>query len=413
MEKRGSVMKKFLACLLFAVLAIGIAACQKGNFGDTYIEGQDQQYMYTDLFYSTQKMTESEEGYYFLHQNYLFFADRDTLAVSPFCDKPGCLHEKETETSKTWKCNAYYFTYNDDFIASWGDDLYIKVESDQMGRRLSKGGLMRISKDGMEKTLVCEFQELPGSSNALHRGKFYYASKEVNQKLSANYNIHEVDLQNGGSDRVLYHGEKESGCIPQLLCYGNHLYFKESYVKDEKSCVDVKEINLRTGEITELKPEGEEKEFSLRGVFHDRIYYTSTNSYETGQWDWKSMNLDQSDRQEWFSTPEEQLLYADTRYFYLYTPRVYLAGSEKEPSLSMLDQDGDRIGGCDLSAVEGILIDFIPGGEQNFFLISVDDDYLYHYYVVDKEEMAQTGQGKLRDFFQPGNIVSGVSDLPI
>ena len=111
MEKRGSVMKKFLACLLFAVLAIGIAACQKGNFGDTYIEGQDQQYMYTDLFYSTQKMTESEEGYYFLHQNYLFFADRDTLAVSPFCDKPGCLHEKETETSKTWKCNAYYFTY--------------------------------------------------------------------------------------------------------------------------------------------------------------------------------------------------------------------------------------------------------------------------------------------------------------
>ena len=175
----------------------------------------------------------------------------------------------------------------------------------------------------------------------------------------------------------------------------------------------MKEINLRTGEITELKPEGEEKEFSLRGVFHDRIYYTSANSYETGQWDWKSMNLDQSDRQEWFSTPEEQLLYADTRYFYLYTPRVYLAGSEKEPSLSMLDQDGDRIGGCDLSAVEGILIDFIPGGEQNFFLISVDDDYLYHYYVVDKEEMAQTGQGKLREFFQPGNIVSGVSDLPI
>ncbi len=406
-------MKKFLACLLLAALMIGTTACQKGSFGDTYIEGQDQQYMYTDLFYGAQEMTETEEGYYFLYQNYLFFADRETLEVSPLCDNPGCLHEKETDTSKTWKCNAYYFTGIDNFIASWGDSLYIKVESNQMGKRLPKGGLMQVSKDGMEKSIVCEFQELPSSSNALHKGKFYYASKEVDRKLSANYNIHEVDLQNGGSDRILYHGKKESGCISQLLCYGNHLYFKESYVKDENSYVDVKEINLQTGEITELKPEGEEEAFYLRGVFHNRIYYTSTNSYETGQWDWKYMNLDQSNRQEWFSTPEEQLLYADTRYFYLYTPRVYLADSEKEPSLSMLDKDGNQIGSCDLSTIEGILIDFMPGGEQYSFLISVDDDYLHHYYVVDKEETAQTGQGKPKEFFQPGDIVSSVSDLPL
>ena len=406
-------MKKFLACLLLAALMIGTTACQKGSFGDTYIEGQDQQYMYTDLFYGAQEMTETEEGYYFLYQNYLFFADRETLEVSPLCDNPGCLHEKETDTSKTWKCNAYYFTGIDNFIASWGDSLYIKVESNQMGKRLPKGGLMQVSKDGMEKSIVCEFQELPGSSNALHRGKFYYASKEVDRKLSANYNIHEVDLQNGGSDRILYNGKKESGCIPQLLCYGNHLYFKESYVKDENSYVDVKEINLQTGEITELKPEGEEEAFSLRGVFHDRIYYTSTNSYETGQWDWKYMNLDQSNRQEWFSTPEEQLLYADTRYFYLYTPWVYLADSEKEPSISMLDKDGNQIGNCDLSAIEGDLIDFMPGGEQYFFLISIDDDYLHHYYAVNKEETAKTGQGKPKEFFQPGDIVSSVSDLPL
>ena len=86
-------MKKFLACLLLAALMIGTTACQKGSFGDTYIEGQDQQYMYTDLFYGAQEMTETEEGYYFLYQNYLFFADRETLEVSPLCANPGSLHE--------------------------------------------------------------------------------------------------------------------------------------------------------------------------------------------------------------------------------------------------------------------------------------------------------------------------------
>ena len=81
---------------------LGSTAWQEESVGETYIGGQGQQYLSTDLFYGAQEMTETEEGFYFLYQNYLFFADRETLEVSPLCDNPGCLHEKETDTSKTW-----------------------------------------------------------------------------------------------------------------------------------------------------------------------------------------------------------------------------------------------------------------------------------------------------------------------
>ena len=407
-------MKKILACLLMLVMVTGLVSCQnrKQFLEDTYVEGQDQAYMYLDLVHATQEVAETEDGYYFLISNRLFFVDKTTLQMIPLCNKPDCLHEKETDTQKTWKCNAYFFSGYHGFISYWNGNLYIMVEYNQEGNKLPHGGLIKVSKDGTKRTLVFEPQE-EASIFVLHRGVFYYSSETYDRGLNANYNIHAVDLQNGGKDEILYHGEKESGSIQDMLCYGNHLYFREDFSDEEGNLkTEIKEINLNSREITTLESEDDEKYILMQGVFQDQIYYTLNGPDVTEDWTWKRRNLDGSGEQDWFTTPVEQKLYADTEYFYLYTPWMFIMDTPDDPVLYMLDQEGNQLGSFDFGQIEGRQTNFIPGGEDYFFIVS-EEDGASHYYAVNKKEMAETGKGTLKELFKLGDIVMGASDLPV
>lgn len=404
-------MKKILSCLLLMILVTGMTACQDGRFGNAYIEGRDQQYMYTDLLFHSKNITETKEGYYFLVDSYLFFADKNTLEASPLCKKPGCLHEKETDLSQTWRCDAYYFSdYGRDFLTSYEEYLYIKVGRDQMGRDLPSGGLMKVSLDGTEKTLVNEFKR-EAEICALHRGTVYYASPAYHTK-TANYTIRAVELGRPETQRILYEGHKEYGSIQNLLCYGDYLYFREDYKEGEESRIDIQSINLKTEEAKQLEPEGEGVPISLEGIFQDQIYYTRPDEHETGQYHWKHMNLDGSNPQDWTTAPIGQKLYADTEYFYLYTSWVFLE-SGQDPTLLMLDKEGNQLGNFSFDQIPGRVSDFIPGGKDYFFLISQEEDNSKHFYAVDKQEMARTGQGIPKELFQVGEIVNGYADLPL
>ena len=62
----------------------------------------------------------------------------------------------------------------------------------------------------------------------------YYSSPAYSTK-TANYTIRAVELGRSEMERILYEGNKESGSIENLLCYGDYLYFLEDYVEGEES----------------------------------------------------------------------------------------------------------------------------------------------------------------------------------
>ena len=184
------------------------------------------------------------------------------------------------------------------------------------------------------------------------------------------------------------------------------------YKEGEENRIDIQSINLKTEEAKLLEPEGEGVPISLEGIFQDQIYYTRPDEHETGQYHWKHMNLDGSNPQDWTTAPIGQKLYADTEYFYLYTSWVFLE-SRQDPTLLMLDKEGNQLGNFSFDQIPGRVSDFIPGGKDYFFLISQEEDNSKHFYAVDKQEMARTGQGIPKELFQVGEIVNGYADLPL
>ncbi len=37
---------------------------------------------------------------------YLYYVDKETMEYTPLCNKPNCLHQKETDPMKVTNCNA-------------------------------------------------------------------------------------------------------------------------------------------------------------------------------------------------------------------------------------------------------------------------------------------------------------------
>ena len=87
--------------------------------------------------------------------------------------------------------------------------------------------------------------------------------------------------------------------------------------------------------------------------------------------------------------------------------------SRQDPTLLMLDKEGNQLGNFSFDQIPGRVSDFIPGGKDYFFLISQEEDNSKHFYAVDKQEMARTGQGIPKELFQVGEIVNGYADLPL
>ena len=97
-KMKWQVMRKKVL-LIFCILVLGASAC--GN-NDSQNSIDTEYYDYAEGFtgISGNKICDSPDGYYFLMNNYLMFADKNLEQKVFVCNKAECLHREEAPENK-------------------------------------------------------------------------------------------------------------------------------------------------------------------------------------------------------------------------------------------------------------------------------------------------------------------------
>lgn len=266
--------KRLLAAALAAILTLSLAACGEnsstptqsanpqsanlpstGSGGDSVLETDFQKNMHQSTSEWIYALCETEAGYYFEYDCFVYFMDKETGATTILCGKPDCAHNDES-------CNAYIYS---PFLAYYNDKLYWSHDDyeQENGSVVHEGKrLHSMEVDGTNHSVVQQLESVPGGDTSnyvtnpiIHRGNIYFAYSGA---------LYTVALGADMKDATLIYGEEQADdgskvINPRELCYelwadGDAVYFMGKNVqqsdgtyKDTLFCYDT-----QTAEVTEV-----------------------------------------------------------------------------------------------------------------------------------------------------------------
>jgi hypothetical protein len=391
---------KFSSIIFFLFTTVLVlASCgNKKITEDSYVSGQDYQYMYFTQAYNSH-MVEGKDGYYFFSGNYLYYADKKTMKPVIMCNKPNCLHDMETDPRKTINCNAFFESGNGTFLAYYDGELYTISNIITKEKRGSE--LIKLSADGTKRKSILEFSSEP-TSLAIHRGKIYYTQIAYDKNQKANYKISEVDLKKlNAKPEDIYIGNLEGGTIQKLLAYGNSLYFMERSNKGNISSRTMRYDILSKKTNSLLMDEEKNKEgFTYPTIYDNNLWYFkrifnldySVRESKLYESDLKGENQKESFKIDYFCNA-----LSDGNYLYLKDVFVEGGRPKEKRSLDVLDNSGKVINSIDIASLSDDH-KVICGGDDHLFIENYTED-LYQIFYLDKK---QFGSGKLemKPFFE-------------
>ena len=313
-------MKRIFLCLFIIILLI--TSC-----GFEQVEEQtreknpetDFQTEYCDLAPEAHPIVEVQDGYYMMVGAYLYYIDKETMDYTPVCNKPNCLHQKETDQTKTASCNAMFQISK--FYTSlnyYKGNLYIAAIENEWrdGLPEQKYVMNQISLDGKNRKTIHEF-ERPVEMAIVHRGYIYYSSAyaELGSEAAGVYRV-PID---GGEEEILYTSDSNKNQLTHLRIIENALIFTEYEESQEKNDCLWK-YDLAKEKLEKISFE-EDTDVFCANVANDKIYYRANHS---GKDQTISTNL------EWSDPKQENFVayYQDDDYYYVvdlkdYTQTVY------------------------------------------------------------------------------------------
>ncbi len=189
------ILPLFCLAMLSAALLAGCAAGQKYPTDNAYHPETDAQYTWYAKG-ERRMFAEAENGYYvLLHLNQLFYMDAAAMEPIPVCSKPNCDHTDKSCDSffRGSVCSVFYNN----------GKLYVLENTPTS---LDRFALEEVAADGSTRRTLFEFSMPVDYQKALvHRGKFYVASTQMDEKMNARTGIWQFDLARPSS-------------APKLLC---------------------------------------------------------------------------------------------------------------------------------------------------------------------------------------------------
>ena len=224
-------MKKMMSvCLLLSMLLVLLAGCQspgpEQDLGDTYVPENDNQYYFYLSGILGNPITDSEDAYYFDHEQYLYSKDKKTGKSAPLCNKPDCTHDAQAmNPDGSSNCNAYFGYVRN--LAYYQGKLYV-IENE---------GVYEMDVSGSTRKELLQFKEIP-SCGMVHRGYLYLAFTDFNgapedyteeEMADRGCRVERYRLdQWNGKPEVVYEKKGEFGQINVLFAYGNQVYIDQS-----------------------------------------------------------------------------------------------------------------------------------------------------------------------------------------
>ncbi len=340
--------KRFKLVLLIMVLMMLFTACRKETLPDTYIEGQDYQYMQTGGFVNAANIQKGENGvYYVAAGNYIYYMDETSDILLPLCNKADCLHDKETDLEKISSCNAYISGPQAILCISYYDGNIYYLECDY---GLGSDELYRLSADGSQKELVYQWEEgVFVDKWMIHRGVFYYTDYVLTtledpdtgeEEMWQLYTFSELPLTGVVKKPSVLYSQTEdlSGYWVQGFgdphAYGNYVYLNVRAYEDVDVELTVENVyeyqlykeyvfNVNTKKMTELTIEGIENyqqaqnngmfwnDRVIFGVFDKRQGYLAPGNIYIADLDGSNVEIFMED------VPQGHTVYTDGKYLYL------------------------------------------------------------------------------------------------
>ena len=394
-------MRKICFTIMFVCLVSFLGACENEKivYEDTYIAGQDFQYMYYGNNYEFGlSMAETEEGYYKLWNNYIYFIEKDTKNTVPLCGKLDCLHEEEEGNSKK-NCNAYVYS-EDGYLYYFQNQLYVRGTKYDEENKNYYSVFYEISLDGSKKDIICTIKEESINMWIVHRGKIYYTINKKMEDEKEHIVLKSIDLLNHNKKETLLSFEDiYSGTVQEIQAYGNYVYlyidgFKQDITQDLS--VDWAKnwvnrwicLDIRTGEEKELFTEQKEDGKVVKMVqtirfWQDCLWYSYYNLSEEKEEGTNvyTCNLDGTNKKEWMKLEDSNDCFtADEEYFYVYnTWRDGVVEGSEEPVMWIYDKNGKQI---DTATIQvPACTHFAPGSKDSFWQMQTEEDVSMFLYL--------------------------------
>lgn len=408
---------------MFTIL-ISCSKEKKVENPDSYVFGQDYQYMFYNFDTYNFDLIEGEWGYYLVHNDFIYIIDKQTMKIAPLCNKPNCLHDKEMQSNKLLQCNAY-LNPGDTFITFqlqyYNGSIYYLNTIMNMENANMQYELYKLSADGSTRDKVLTLTSGTIKAWSIHRGVFYYSTEEYDKKsecidttdqtIITKIATYEIELGRTQEDEnLIYRTDKkvEAWSNPFLIAYGNHLYIKDfgndllkmdtfDSSKAETSPFYLKMIqyNIKTKETTEISVSDDSNVDDIC-LFKDKLIFDSWYHLQPDNYNgpYFISELDGKNASGLpINTRSLESFYSDGQYLYLDNFRLAdITNGElcidKEQKIIVYDKEYKEVDSFVLP-VENI-VRVIPGDDTYMFYIIDNEDSLQLYSI----EKAQFGSLK-------------------
>ena len=188
----------------------------------------------------------SDTGYYFFVNGYLHYMDEETMTPVVVCGKPNCMHMQETDREKQRECHAYFTLWS-----GWGPTVYWQNGTVYVLSRGNMEGeravLWQLSEDASTRTRLLTVPgafdtQASGDSAALHRGCFYIAMTQFDEKGNAFHEIRRYDLSHPEAEpELLYESADQSiRSLSDVRIRDNCLIFRENREEGERALLQIR-----------------------------------------------------------------------------------------------------------------------------------------------------------------------------
>lgn len=392
-----NALKKIFCALLCIFLLPLFPSCgdQTKNLGDAYVPEDDCQYMF-HMQGSNIHMAEVKDGYYFLNACFLFYADKSTMQPIPVCNKPNCLHDKETDPTKVYQCNAYISspspTYS--FLTLYKDKLYV-LSCLNTTTDSTNPELIEISTDGTKRRT--EFIFPPGvHTMTIHRGHLYYVEQRENTGETF-LRRHKIGKAKNQSE-IVYTSDIYAGTFLDIIGYGSNLYFKEYGNIDDTYVHRINRYDLLTGETSQILKEGTTSYYGMPRIIKNKLYCEVWDNPEANISPMYVSDLNGNNMQKVFTKEMSDTACADNQYFYYGKDVPSQKSDSFTHTITVCDVNGNEIDAVYTNQIQAKYFDFIPGNDQHLFIWFLNENEMC-YYWMDKSKIG-SGQLELHELLK-------------
>ncbi|MFQ8599287.1 MAG: hypothetical protein ACLSAP_00915 [Oscillospiraceae bacterium] len=334
-------------------------------------------------------MAETTDGYYFMNGSFLFYADKSRMQSIPVCDRPDCLHDKETDPTKTYLCNAFLSipTPTRSFLTIYHNQLYVLSYLDvTTGDTNPK--LIKISIDGSKRQT--EFIFPPETyAMTMHRGYLYYVERdESNGKTTLRR--HKIGKSQKQSE-LIYTSDIFGANIFDIIAFGNNLYFRESGNIDGEYTNRATHYDLISNEISQIFKKDTQSYCGMPQVIDGKLYCEIWDSLDSKISPTYVSDLKGNNMQQVFTKEMSDTACADDQFFYYGKGEQSQKDESFTHTISISDTKGNEIDSISTNQIHSRYFDFIPGNDRHLFIWFLNEKEMC-YYWIDKSKI---GSGHL------------------